>query len=189
MLVLIDDRSDNAVLSGNEFLQKSIIEEVCGALREKGVNAIPATGQDFDKEAYSHVLVLQPLGTTTTQGYHQPAPLTTPMYQSGIDSQGRAYTSTTTQTVPRSGVTYRVNEVRVRAVVLLKTSEGAQQDGSLEGVCLEQLCEAQAHGDGMNLFERAWNMTRTAQLFGYEKNLDSVYRQLFLSAASSLFAK
>jgi hypothetical protein len=52
-----------------------------------------------------------------------------------------------------------------------------------------EVCEAQAQGDGMNLIERAWNMTRTANLFGYEKDLDSVYRQLFLNAASSLFAK
>ena len=190
MVVLIDARSDNAVLGGNEFLQKSIIEGICDALREKGVNATSAIGLDLEKETYSHVLVLQSLGTTTTQGYLHPATLTTPVYQSGIDTQETAYVSSTTQTVPRSGVTYIVNEVRVKAVIFLKTTEGARQDSSLtESARFEKLCEAQAHGDGMSFAERAWNMTRTAQLLGHEKSLASVYRDMLFSAASSLFAK
>jgi len=179
MLVLIDDRSDNAILSGNASLARSIMEEVVRALRALGVDAVAPSGPDVDVEAFSHVLVLQSLGTTTTQGYLPPAPTPMPVPRTRTDSTRSVYSDSTTQTIQPGGVTYKVNEVRVRATVL-RTVENDQA---------VQVCEAQAQGDGMNLAERAWNMTRTAHLLGYDKNLDSVYRQLFLRAASSLFAK
>jgi hypothetical protein len=181
MLVLVDDSADNGVLRGNAPLIRACAEEVAGALRALGVDAVAPSGLDVNVEAFSHVLVLQSLGTTTTQEYLPPAPVPTPMPvpRTRKESTQDVYLDSTTQTSQPGGVTYKVNEVRVRAMVL-RTVENDQP---------VEVCEAQAQGDGMNLLERAWNMTRTAHLFDYEKNLDSVYRQLFLSAASSLFAK
>jgi len=181
MIVLVGDSADNGVLRGNVPLMRACAEEVAGALRALGVNAVAPAGLDVDVEAFSHVLVLQSLGITTRQGYLPPAPVPTPMPvpRRRGDLTRDVYSDSTTETIQPGGVTYKVNEVRVRAMVL----RIVENDQPIE------VCEAQAQGDGMNLIERAWNMTRTANLFGYEKNLDSVYRQLFLSAASSLFAK
>jgi len=179
MIVLVDDSADNGVLRGNAPLMRACAEEVAGALRALGVDAVAPSVLDVDAEAFSHVLVLQSLGITTTQGNLPPAPTPMPVRRTRMDSTRNVYSDSTTQTIQPGGVTYKVNELRVRAMVL-RTVENDQA---------VEVCEAQAQGDGMNLAETAWNMTRTAHLFGYEKNLDSVYRQLFLSAASSLFAK
>ncbi|RJP74030.1 MAG: hypothetical protein C4532_03285 [Candidatus Abyssobacteria bacterium SURF_17] len=154
LVVLIDDRADNCILSGNEFLQKSIVDEVCATLQEKCINAIPASSVDVGSEAYTHMLVLQALGTSRSQGYYQ------------SDRGG-------------GGTTYTVNMVQAKAVILQKTAEGS----------FEKLCESYSYGDGMNLLEKRLNMSATGQLLGYEKNLDSVYRQMFVAAASDLFAK
>jgi hypothetical protein len=181
MIVLVDDSGDNGLLRGNVPLMRACAEEVAGALRALGVNAVAPSGPDVDVEAFSHVLVLQSLGITTTQGSLPPAPTPTPMPvpRRRGDLRRNVYSDSTTDTIQPDGVTYKVNEVRVRAMVLRLV----ENDEPVE------VCSAQAQGDGMNLLERAWNMTRTANLFGYEKNLDSVYRQLFVSVASSLFAK
>jgi hypothetical protein len=178
MLVLVDDSADNSVLRDNAPLMRACAEEVAGALRALGVDAVAPRGPDVDVEAFSHVLVLQSLGITTTHEYLPPAPTPMPMGRTRTDSTRSVYSDWRTETIQPRGVTYKVNEVHVRAMVV-RTVENDQP---------VEVCEAQAHGDGMNLLERAWNMTRTAHLFGYEKNLDCVYRQLFLSAASSLFA-
>ena len=55
-------------------------------------------------------------------------------------------------------------------------------DGSLQ-----KLGIAYSHGDGMGFIERGFNMTAAAQVFGYEKDLGSVYSINFVAAVIELF--
>jgi hypothetical protein len=72
-----------------------------------------------------------------------------------------------------------VREVQAVAQLFERTPEEA--DG------YRKLCQSISYGDGMNLIEKRFNMTGTAQILGYQKNPDEVYRKVFVSAALEMF--
>ena len=176
LLVVFEEQSDISAFRDNEFFQFEIVESVCKVLRKKGIIATNGLGEKSDISKCSHILLLVPGDVSISQGYYQSSDYS---YQTGFDSNGCAYT----YAVPNSsGTTYTVKEVRGTAILYYKIE-------SDDEFAYLKLCQSSAYGDGMNLLERQFNRTATAQLFGYEKNTAKVYTSVFVDAAKELFAK
>lgn len=177
VLVMVDDKNDNAVFKGNEFLQKIIINDVCQELKNNKINAFNGMEQDNSSIDSTHVILLVSQGVSVTQGYHQSAPMTMDTYRTLVDSHGNTYTYSSPVTTGGGGNSYTVKEVQAVAILFEKLGDGN----------FRKLGMAYSHGSGMNPLEKRFNMTTTAQLFGYEKDLSTVYSKNFVAAAMELF--
>ena len=177
VLIVVDDKNDNSVFKGNDFLQKKIVDDVCQELQKKNIDTVSSLTGSYSEENITHVILLASQGVLTSQGYYSAAPTTMDTYRSGIDSSGNAYTYSVPTTTGGRGNTYTVREVQTMAILFKKMN-----DGSLQKVGI-----AYSHGDGMDFLERRFNMTATAQIFGYEKDLGTVYSKNFVAAATELF--
>jgi hypothetical protein len=177
VLVMVDDKNDNSVFRGNEFLQKEIINNVCQELKNNKINAFNGMEQDIASINSTHVILLVSQGVSVTQGYHQSATMTRDTYRTLVDSHGNTYTYNIPVTTGGGGNSYTVKEVQAVAILFEKLGDGK----------FRKLGMAYSHGSGMNPLEKRFNMTTTAQVFGYEKDLSTVYSKNFTAAVMELF--
>ena len=107
VLIVVEDKYDNSVFKGNDFLQKRIVDDVCQELQKKNIYAVNSLSGSYSEETITHVILLASQGVVTSQGYHSSAATTRDTYRSAIDSSGKACTYSVPTTTGGGGIPTR----------------------------------------------------------------------------------